>query len=106
VWLIASAGLIYFACASLYSFYGKAGLDFSSLMRSPLHGLARIGGSTGRGMIRSVFFASLLFAVLHMMQVPAYGVSLPSALLLILEVLIISIWWGPWRYTVGASGRL
>lgn len=118
VWLIALAGLIYFTCASLYSFYGKVAFDFSSLIRLPaarttvmtqftvglseeilfrgvvLHGLARVWGNTKLGMIGSVFLASLLFAVLHITQVFTHGVSLPSALLLTLETWIVSIWWG------------
>lgn len=72
-WLIAVAGLIYFAGASLYSLYGKAGFDFSSLIRLPaapttvltqftvglseeilfrgliLYGLVRVWGTHGAG---------------------------------------------------------
>ena len=33
VWLLALGGLVYFASASLYSFYGRIGFDFSSLLR-------------------------------------------------------------------------
>jgi hypothetical protein len=33
VWLIALGGMIYFASASLYSFYGKVAFDFSSATR-------------------------------------------------------------------------
>ncbi len=118
VWLIALTGLIYFACASLYSFYGKIAFDFSSLIRLPaahtavlthltaslseeilfrgviLCGLARVWGNTTRGMIWSVVLTSLLFAVLHITQVFTHGVSLPSVLLLTVEAWVISIWWG------------
>ena len=118
VWLIALASLIYFTCASLYSFYGKAAFDFSSLIRLPaartivlthfmvglseeilfrgvvLYGLARVWGNTKLGMVGSVVLASVLFAVLHITQVFSHGVSLPSVLLLTLEAWIISIWWG------------
>jgi len=118
VWLIAFAGLIYFVCASLYSFYGEVVFDSSTLVRLPaarttvltlfagglseeilfrglvLYGLARVWGNTKLGMIGSVVLTSLLFAALHIMQVFTHGVALPSALLLTLETGIISIWWG------------
>jgi len=118
VWQIALASLIYFTCASLYSFYGKLAFDFSSLIRLPaartilltqfmvglseeivfrgvvLYGLARVWGNTKLGTVGSVVLASLLFAVLHITQVFSHGVSLPSMLLLTLEAWIISIWWG------------
>lgn len=116
VWLLALAGLIYAACASLYAFYGKVAFDFSSL-RLPdsrttittlfvvglseevlfrglvLYALARVWGNTTPGIIGSVVLTSLLFAVLHLMQV-MQGVSLSSALLLICQTWIVSLWWG------------
>ncbi len=118
VWLLALGGMIYFAGASLYSFYGRAGFDFSSLTRFPesfpivtaslaaglseeilfrglaLYALVRVWGNSTRGIIRSVVFTSLLFAVLHMTQVFTHGASLPSVLLLTLQTCIISVWWG------------
>ena len=118
VWLLALGGLIYFACASLYAFYGKVAFDFSSLIRLPaarttvltqfvvglseeilfrglvLYALTRVWGNTRVGLIGSVLLTSLLFAVLHITQVFSHGVSPASALLLTLETLIISIWWG------------
>ena len=118
VWLLALGGMIYFASASLFAFYGKVAFDFSSLIRLSasrttvlthfaaglseeilfrgvvLYGLARVWGNTRPGMIGSVILTSLLFAVLHITQVFTYGVSLSSALLLTLETCIISIWWG------------
>ncbi len=118
IWLIALAGLIYFACASLYSFCGRFAFDISNFVRLPaarttvmvqftvglseeilfrgfvLYSLVRVWGNTKHGMIRGVVLASVLFAVLHITQVFTHGVSLPSALLLTLETWVISIWWG------------
>lgn len=117
VWLLALGGLIYFAGASLYSFYGKAAFDFSSLIRLPasrsavvmhfvaglseevmfrgvvLYGLVRVWGHTRQGIIGSVFLASLLFAVLHVTQVFTHRVSLSLVLFLALETWIVSVWW-------------
>lgn len=118
VWLLALGGMIYFAGASLYAFYGKVAFDLSGLMRSPdsrttvlthfaaslseevlfrglvLYVLVRAWGNTAQGIIGSVVLASLLFAVLHITQVFTHGVSPSSALLLTCETCIISIWWG------------
>ena len=118
VWLLALGGLIYFACASLYAFYGKVAFDFSSLIHLPaarttvltqfvvslneeilfrglvLYALARVWGHTRIGLAGSVLLSALLFAVLHIIQVFTQGVSTSSALLLIMQTCIISIWWG------------
>lgn len=118
VWLFALAGMIYFAGAGLYSFYGRVAPDLSSLIhlsasRSAvltqfivglseeilfrglvLFALIRVWGKTARGMIGSVVLTSLLFAVLHLTQVFSQGTSLAPALLLTLQACIISIWWG------------
>lgn len=117
-WLIAIGGIIYFSCASLYSFYGEIGFDFTNLVRSPtahsmvitnfivslceeilfrgliLYSLFRVWGDTKKGVIGSVILTSLLFAVPHLMQIFISGVSLSSGLILILEGSIVSIWWG------------
>lgn len=118
VWLLALGGLVYFAGASLYAFYGWAAFDFSSLLRLPdartvitihfiaglseeilfrglaLCALIRVWGNTTRGILASVFLASALFALVHITQVFTYGVSLSSALLLVLQALVIAFWWG------------
>lgn len=118
VWLFALAGMIYFACAGLYSYFGSIDFDFSSLIQLSasrsaiishfmaglseeilfrglvLFTLIRVWGKTTRGIIGSVILASLLFAVLHLTQVFSHGTSLAPALLLTLETCIISIWWG------------
>jgi len=118
VWLLALGGLIYFACASLYAFYGKVAFDFSTLIRLPasrsmaltqlvvglseeilfrglvLYALVRVWGNTRYGLIGSVLLTSLLFAVLHITHVFSHGVSPAAALLLTLETFIISVWWG------------
>jgi membrane protease YdiL (CAAX protease family) len=110
--------MAYFTSASLYSFYGKISLEFFSLLQLPdyhtlisthfvtafseeilfrgmvLYGLVRVWGSSKKGIFGSVFLTSLLFAVVHITQVFTHGVNLSSALILILETLIISFWWG------------
>ena len=114
IWLIALAGLIYFASASLYSFYGRITLDFPNLHASSttilanhavclseeilfrglvLYALIHAWRHTKRGIIGSVLFSSLLFAALHITQVLTGGISRSSILLLTLETYIISIWW-------------
>jgi uncharacterized protein len=118
VWLLALGGMIYLACASLYSVYGKVAFDFSSLIRLPdsrtvittqfvvalseeilfrglmLYALARVWGNTTQGIIASVVLTSLIFSVLHVTQVFTNGVSPASALFLALGTCCVSIWWG------------
>ncbi len=118
VWLLALGGMVYFACACLYAFYGKVAFDFSTLIRLPaarttiltqfvvglseeilfrgivIYALTQVWGRTWYGMIGSVLLSSLLFAVLHITQVFSHGVSPASATILTLETFIISIWWG------------
>jgi membrane protease YdiL (CAAX protease family) len=118
VWLLALGGLIYFICASLYAFYGRVGFDFSSLLRLPdaraavmahflaglseeilfrglvLFALIRVWGSTPQGVLGSVFLSSALFAFVHITQVFTHGMPLSSAGLLVLQVFVISVWWG------------
>lgn len=117
VWLLALGGMIYFAGASLYSFYDKVAFDFLSLIRLPasrtavlaqfaaglseeimfrgaaLYALVRVWGHRKQGMIGGVVLTSLLFAVLHIMHVFAYGVPLSLVLILVVETWIVSIWW-------------
>ncbi len=118
IWLLALGGLIYFVGASLYAFYGKVAFDVSSLFRLPaartavlahfaaglneeivfrglvLYALIRVWGHTRLGLIGSVLLTSLLFALVHLTQIFTYRVSLPLALLLTVQVCIVSIWWG------------
>lgn len=118
VWLLALGGLAYFASASLYSFYGRVAFDFSSLLRLPdareiatshfiaglseeilfrgltLYALIRVWGNTTRGILGSVILVSALFALVHITQVFTYGTSPSTALLLVLQTFVISIWWG------------
>jgi membrane protease YdiL (CAAX protease family) len=117
-WLLALAGLVYFACASLYSFYGKVSFDFASLARLPaarsllavqfmaglneeilfrglvLYALAQAWGNTPLGVMGSVAVTALIFSVLHVTQVFTSGVSPAAALLLVVQTLLVSIWWG------------
>ncbi len=118
VWLIALGGMLYFSAASLSSFFGRLTFDLPSPDHLPdalaaltnnlaivlceeipfrgliLHALVRARGHTRRGLIGSALLSALLFAVLHILQVFTFQISLPSALLLIAETFIISIWWG------------
>jgi len=117
VWLLAIGGMLYFACAGLYAFYGKVAFDISSFVRLPaartlaltqfvsglheeilfrgvvLYVLFCAWGHTGPGTIGSVILTAVLFAVPHMVAV-FMGVSLSSALLLVVEACIIAVWWG------------
>jgi hypothetical protein len=117
VWLLALAGLIYYAAASLYAFYGKAAFDFSSLAQPRareiltttlvvgvgeellfrglvLFVLMRAWGSAPAGQIGAVAFSALLFALLHLSQVLSNQLPLKSAALLTLQTLVIACWWG------------
>ena len=118
VWLLALGGLVYFASASLYSFYGRIAFDFLSLLRLPdartvatthfmaglseeilfrglvLYALIRVWGNTTQGILGSVLLASALFALVHITQVFTNGAPLSSALLLVLQAFVISTWWG------------
>jgi membrane protease YdiL (CAAX protease family) len=117
-WLLALAGLIYLASASLYAFYGKVAFDFSSPLRLPearaavtthfiaglseeilfrglvLYTLIRAWGNSTQGILGSVLLAAALFALVHISQVFTYGISPTSALLLVLQGFVISTWWG------------
>jgi membrane protease YdiL (CAAX protease family) len=117
-WLLALGGLVYLASASLYAFYGKVAFDFSSLLRLPearaavtthflaglseeilfrglvLYALIRVWGNSTQGILGSVLLASALFALVHITQVFTYGTPLSSALILVLQGFVISIWWG------------
>lgn len=117
VWLLALAGLIYYAAASLYAFYGKAAFDFSSLAHPrareiltttlvvglgeeilfrglALYVLLRAWGGTPGGQIGAVALTALMFALLHLSQVLSNQLPLKSAALLTLQTLVIACWWG------------
>lgn len=118
VWLFTLGGLVYYAIVSLYAFYDNASFDFSILTRLPesrfivltqfviamseeflfrgllLFVLVRVWGNTARGMIGSVVFTALLFAVLHVIQVFTNGLPSSAALYLVSATLVIAIWWG------------
>lgn len=118
VWLLALGGLVYYAVTSLYSFFGSVTFDLSSLLRLPaarsvvivsfmtslseeilfrgliLYALFRAWGRTRRGVVMSVLLTSLLFAILHLMQLFNGGISLSMVLLLIVETVVIAFWWG------------
>jgi len=118
VWLLAVGGILYFASAALYAFYGKVAFDISSLIREPasrstvlthavvalseelvfrgvmLYVLLRAWGHTRQGMIGSVVLTAVLFALLHITNVFTYGASWSSVLLVAAEGCIIAAWWG------------
>jgi uncharacterized protein len=116
-WLLAGVGLFSFTCAALYAFYGKIAFDFSSLVHLPaaravvykqlaagiyeeilfrgviLYVLISAWGHTRLGIIGSVVLTAVLFALPHIIGV-FMGISRQSALLLVLEGIIIAVWWG------------
>ena len=118
VWLLALGGLIYFASANLYAFYGKVAFDLSTIARLPdtraivlthiivslceeilfrglvLYALTRVWGHTRVGLVGSVLLTGLLFALMHITQVFTHGISPASALVLTLQTFLTSIWWG------------
>jgi len=115
-WLIAIIGTVYFALASLYSFYGKLAFDFSNLFNLSSSGgiiamqtvvcideevlfrgailyiLVRSWGNTQKGIFASVILMSAIFALFHIIWFISSGISLATALFLI-EAIIISIWY-------------
>jgi membrane protease YdiL (CAAX protease family) len=117
IWLTAIIGTVYFAIASLFSFYGKLSFDFSNLTDLSFSGnviklniavsmdeeflfrgailyiLIRVWGASLNGKIGSVILISGIFALFHVLNVLFWGTSLISTLLLALETFIISIWW-------------
>jgi len=116
IWLVAIVGTVYFALASLYSFYGKPAFDFSDpfnlsssggiiimqtvvcideemLFRGAiLYILVRSRGNTQKGIFRSVILMSAIFALFHIIWFISSGISLATVFLLA-EAIIISIWW-------------
>ncbi len=118
VWLLAIGGLAYGVSASLYSFYGSVFLDPSILNTMPaarttvlavsvgalgeevlfrglvLHSLVRAWARNRAGVVASVVLTALLFAALHATQVLTNDLSRSAALLLVLQALVVSVWWG------------
>jgi membrane protease YdiL (CAAX protease family) len=117
VWLLAVMGLIYFASAALYAFYGKVAFDFSNLINLPdaraafirqliaviyeeilfrgvvLFVLFNAWGKNKQGAIGSVVLTAVLFALPHFVSV-FMGTSQQATIYLIVEGCIIAIWWG------------
>ena len=114
VWLLALSSIIYYAWAGLYSFFGEAKISASDLSLVPLNAyltqamvalseeiafrglvlytLMRAWRNTTRGLIGSVLLTSLFFALLHFIQV--FSLNIPTVLFLILQTMLIAIWWG------------
>jgi len=115
-WLIAIIGTIYFALASLYSFYGTPSFDFSNLFNLSSSGgilimqtmvcideellfrgailyiLVRGWGNTQKGLFGSVILMSAIFGLFHIIWFISSGITLATSFLLA-EAIIISIWW-------------
>ena len=115
-WLITIIGTVYFALASLYSFYGKPAFDFSNLFNLSSSGgimtmqtavcideemlfrgailyiLIRSWGNTQKGLFGSAILMSAIFALFHLIWFISSGISLATVFLLA-EAIIISIWW-------------
>jgi membrane protease YdiL (CAAX protease family) len=118
VWLLALGGLAYGVSAGLHSFYGRVALDPSILIRTPaarttilavfvgalgeevlfrglvLHSFLRAWARNRTGVVASVVLTALLFAALHATQVLSNDLSRSAALLLVLQTLVVSVWWG------------
>ena len=118
IWLLAVAGMVLFASASVYWLYGNLAFDVSRLLQLPaaravvpaqvgvglseellfrglvLCGLVRAWGGRRCGTIKAVLVTSLIFAVLHLTQVASGGLSPSGASLLTLQALVIAVWWG------------
>jgi len=117
-WLVALMGLLYFTSFSLFAFYGKFMFNFSHLWRSSaaqetviVHGFAGLGeeimvrglilyvlvrvwGRTRGGLFAGVLLTAVLFSIIHLTQVLTNELSPMSAILLMIETLIVSFWWG------------
>jgi membrane protease YdiL (CAAX protease family) len=115
-WLIAITGTVYFTFASLYTFYGKLGFDFSNLFNlssscgimtmqtvvcideemlfrgAILYILLKSWGNTQKGIFGSAILMSAIFALFHIIWFISSGISLATAFLLA-EAIIISVWW-------------
>ncbi len=115
-WLFAIGGTVYFALASLYSFFGKLSFDFANLVDLSSSGgiiasrlancadeemlfrgialyiLIQSYGNSKKGIVGSVLIISLIFALFHSIWALSSGFSLAMGLSLV-EALIISIWW-------------
>jgi len=116
IWLIAIIGTLYFALASLYSFYGELAFDYSNLFNFSSSGalismhtlvcideemlfrgailyiLVRSWGNTQKGIFGSVILMSAIFALFHIIWFISSGISLATVFILA-ETVIISIWW-------------
>ena len=115
-WLLAIGGTVYFALASLYSFFGKLSFDFANLVDLSSSGgivasrlancageemlfrgialyiLIQSWGNSKKGIVGSVLLISLIFALFHSIWALSSGFSLAMVLSLV-ETLFISIWW-------------
>ncbi len=104
-WLIAIVGTVYFALASLYSFYGNFSFDYSNLFNfssawriiamqavvcideemlfrgAILYILVRSWGNTQKGIFGSVILMSAIFALFHIIWFISSGISLATVFL-------------------------
>ena len=117
VWLVTLPLLGYMITAYLYSFFGDIGFDFGIFARSSaardllmrqsivgfveetlfrgivLYALARVWGSSKRGLMAAVVVQAMLFGVYHLLQ-STVGVPLEVVLLVIVNCILSGLWWG------------
>jgi membrane protease YdiL (CAAX protease family) len=59
-----------------------------------LYALYRVWGKTKWGVMGSILVTTVLFAVLHSMQVVTVQLSFQMVLFLVIETFMIAFWWG------------
>ena len=118
VWLLALAVTLYMGAATLHAFYGRLLPDLPRLLRLPGAGgavavaafvglaeellfrglvlwiLLRVWGGTRAGVAGAVALAAVLFAVMHGSQVWTSGLPRAAAGYLVLQTLLMALWWG------------
>ncbi|MHB1319190.1 MAG: CPBP family intramembrane glutamic endopeptidase [Anaerolineae bacterium] len=118
VWLVALAGTLYAGAAALQAFYGRLTPDLPRLLGLPRAGralavpifvalaeellfrglvlwlLLRVWGGSLAGVLGSVVLSAVLFAVVHGMQVWTVGLPRAAAGYLVLQTLLMALWWG------------
>jgi membrane protease YdiL (CAAX protease family) len=117
VWIISVAGTVYFTFASLWSLYGSFALGIPGVADLSVSGniiltniavcmdeevlfrglilyiLIQCWSGSAAGNVRSVILTSVIFALLHILQILFWGLSPVAAIFLVLETLVIATWW-------------
>lgn len=118
VWLLALAGILYAGGSAMKALYGRLVPDLPSLLRLPGAGgavavpvfvalaeellfrglvlwlLLRAWGGSRPGVLGAVALSALLFAVVHATQIWTVGLPRAAAGLLVLQTLLMALWWG------------